>query len=42
MGAHLLERTNIVIDVEKMREALKLSGLTTKRAVVDAALDEFV
>jgi Arc/MetJ family transcription regulator len=31
-------RTNIEIDDELMAEALKLSGLRTKRAVVDAAL----
>ncbi len=31
-------RTNIVIDDELMRDALKASGLSTKRAVVEAAL----
>ena len=31
-------RTNIEIDDELMAEALQLSGLRTKRAVVDAAL----
>ena len=31
-------RTNIVLDDKLMREALRLSGLTTKRAVVEEAL----
>ncbi len=31
-------RTNIVIDDELMREALKASGLKTKRAAVEAGL----
>jgi Arc/MetJ family transcription regulator len=31
-------RTNIVIDDKLMRKALKVSGLATKRAVVEAAL----
>ena len=31
-------RTNIVIDDELMNRALKLTGLKTKRAVVDAGL----
>lgn len=31
-------RTNIEIDDELMAQALELSGLRTKRAVVDAAL----
>lgn len=31
-------RTNIVIDDELMDEAMRLSGLTTKRAVVEEAL----
>jgi Arc/MetJ family transcription regulator len=31
-------RTNVVIDDKLMREALKVSGLRTKRAVVDAGL----
>lgn len=35
-------RTNIEIDDELMAEALKLSGLRTKRAVVDAALRTLV
>jgi Arc/MetJ family transcription regulator len=35
-------RTNIEIDDELMAEALKLSGLRTKRAVVDAALRALV
>jgi Arc/MetJ family transcription regulator len=34
----LAVRTNIEIDEELMAEALKLSRLRTKRAVVDAAL----
>jgi Arc/MetJ family transcription regulator len=35
-------RTNIEIGDEIMAEALKLSGLRTKRAVVDAALRALV
>ena len=31
-------RTNIVIDDELMRKALEVTGLSTKRAVVDAGL----
>jgi Arc/MetJ family transcription regulator len=31
-------RTNIVIDDRLMREAMKASGLSTKRAVVEAGL----
>jgi len=35
-------RTNIVIDDELMQEALKLSGLRTKREVVDMVLRRYV
>ena len=35
-------RTNIEIDGELIKEAQELSGLKTKRAVVDAALRMFV
>ena len=35
-------RTNIVIDQELMDAALKLSGLKTKKAVIEAALKAFV
>lgn len=35
-------RTNVVIDDELIVEALQLSGLPTKKAVVDAALRSFV
>lgn len=35
-------RTNIEIDDELMATALKLSDLKTKKAVVHAALEEFV
>jgi Arc/MetJ family transcription regulator len=35
-------RTNIVIDDKLMAQALELTGLRTKRAVVDAALRELV
>lgn len=35
-------RTNIDIDDELMKEAQELSGLKTKRAVMDAALRMFV
>ena len=35
-------RTNVVIDDELMAEALQLSGLPTKKAVIDTALRTFV
>ena len=35
-------RTNIVIDDQLMSQALRLSGLTTKRALVHRALEEYV
>lgn len=35
-------RTNIEIDDKLMRQALKASGLKTKREVVEAALRQFV
>jgi Arc/MetJ family transcription regulator len=35
-------RTNIEIDSELIEEAQQLSGLKTKRAVIDAALRMFV
>ena len=35
-------RTNIEIDEKLMKQAQRLSGLKTKRAVVDAALQMFV
>jgi Arc/MetJ family transcription regulator len=35
-------RTNIEVDDELIKEAQELSGLKTKRAVVDAALRMFV
>jgi Arc/MetJ family transcription regulator len=35
-------RTNIVIDDERMKEALEFSGLKTKREVVDMALRRYV
>ncbi|MDH4272015.1 MAG: type II toxin-antitoxin system VapB family antitoxin [Candidatus Aminicenantes bacterium] len=35
-------RTNIVIDDALMKEALTLSGLRTKRDLVNKALEEFV
>jgi len=35
-------RTNIVIDDELMKEAMELSGLKTKREVVDMALRRYV
>lgn len=40
MGAPM--RTNIEIDDKLMNEAQHLSGLKTKRAVIDAALQMFV
>ncbi|MEW5954299.1 MAG: type II toxin-antitoxin system VapB family antitoxin [Bacillota bacterium] len=35
-------RTNIVIDDKLMEQAMLVSGLTTKKEVVDRALVEFV
>ncbi|MEM6319417.1 MAG: type II toxin-antitoxin system VapB family antitoxin [Bacteroidota bacterium] len=35
-------RTNIVIDQQLMDNTLKLSGLKTKRAVIEAALKTFI
>lgn len=35
-------RTNIVIDEEIMRTAMEVSGIRTKKGVVEQALQEFV
>lgn len=35
-------RTNIVLDDELVREAVKLTGVTTKRELVDMALRELI
>jgi Arc/MetJ family transcription regulator len=35
-------RTNIVLDDELVAEAMRLSGIRTKREVVDAALHAFI
>lgn len=35
-------RTNIVLDDDLVREAVKLTGITTKRKLVDLALRELV
>lgn len=35
-------RTNIVIDDKLIEEAMRVSGLTTKKDVVNRALSEFV
>ncbi len=35
-------RTNVVIDDDLMAEALKISGLKTKRAVIEAGLQALV
>ncbi|MEZ4824807.1 MAG: type II toxin-antitoxin system VapB family antitoxin [Bacteroidia bacterium] len=35
-------RTNIVINPQLMEEAMKISGLTTKKAVVEEALKLYV
>jgi Arc/MetJ family transcription regulator len=35
-------RTNIVIDDNLMQKAMKISGLKTKREVVEKAITEFV
>lgn len=37
-----MSRTNIVIDDSLMEKAMAVSGLSTKREVVDKALTEFV
>lgn len=39
---HQFMRTNIVIDQQLINTALELSGLKTKRAVVEAALKTFI
>ncbi len=38
----IILRTNIVIDDKLMEEAMRVSGLSTKKEVVDRALSEFV
>jgi Arc/MetJ family transcription regulator len=35
-------RTNIVLDDDLMQEAIRLSGLKTKKAVISVALREYV
>lgn len=35
-------RTNIVLDDDLVREAVKLTGVTTKRELVDMALRELI
>jgi Arc/MetJ family transcription regulator len=35
-------RTNIIIDDDMMRQAMEVSGIKTKREVVDRAIKEFV
>jgi Arc/MetJ family transcription regulator len=35
-------RTNIIIDEEIMRTAMEISGIRTKKGVVDQAMREFV
>lgn len=35
-------RTNIVLNDELITEAMQLSGITTKRSVVEAALQAFI
>lgn len=35
-------RTNVVIDDKLMEQAMRVSGLSTKKDVVDRALQEFV
>lgn len=35
-------RTNIVLDDDLVREAVKLTGVTTKRELVDLALRELI
>jgi len=35
-------RTNIDIDEDLIKEAMKLTGITTKKAVVEAALQQMV
>jgi Arc/MetJ family transcription regulator len=38
----IVGRTNIVLDDPLIEEAMRLSGIGTKREVVHVALDEFV
>jgi|LSQX01.2.fsa_nt_gb Arc/MetJ family transcription regulator len=38
----LIMRTNIVIDDKLMKEAIRVSGLNTKKDVINLALMEFV
>jgi Arc/MetJ family transcription regulator len=35
-------RTNIVLDDDVMRKAMEISGIKTKKEVIDRALNEFV
>jgi Arc/MetJ family transcription regulator len=35
-------RTNIIIDNEIMRAAMKISGIRTKKGVIEQAMREFV
>ncbi len=37
-----VHRTNIVLDENIVQEALKLSKIKTKRALIDTALKEFI
>jgi len=42
MEAVKMKRTNIVIDEATVRQAMKLTGLKTKREVVNQALSDLV
>ena len=35
-------RTNVVIDDKLMKQAMKLSGLKTKKAVIEESLNQFI
>lgn len=39
---HPMSRTNIEIDEKLIRQARKLTGLTTKRSIVQKAFESFV
>ncbi len=42
MVYYLSMRTNIELDAEKVREAASLSGIKTKRKLIDEALSAFI
>ena len=42
MGVITMSRTNVVLDDNLVQEAMRLSGVKTKKEVVSLALQEFV